>query len=378
MPVPRPYPIAGALLSLLRQSVSRRLVGRTSVTKMRPPPRSFRVLPAERVPTPELAAMPLFPEAAHLARPEYESGEGRCYELTGVRLYTYLNLVLTRTRRIVSESNNDYLMSPNTHPSDLLDWHGLYGRRATRLDGLVMSLRSCANNYYHTLVDNLPRLYALHQPELSARAVTLLVPGELQPWEAYFLPLVMPPGVSIRLVPHRTLFAPRVYLLSTFLSRQMAGYLPRRYLEFFLGRVLPKRRRVPTRRILISRRNAPVGRRMLNEAQVSAALARKGFETYALETMPLADQIELFYDARIVVGAHGAGLANLLFADRAGVVELHPTQRVYPHYYLLCTGMGHRYRYLCGDGTGKNSDFTVDLRALERAVVELEDLTASG
>jgi capsular polysaccharide biosynthesis protein len=79
----------------------------------------------------------------------------------------------------------------------------------------------------------------------------------------------------------------------------------------------------------------------------------------------------------LVVGAHGAGLTNLLFARGAGVVELHPTRSIYPHYYLLCGALGHSYRYLCGDGMNRNSNFTVDVPALERLVDELEASTST-
>jgi capsular polysaccharide biosynthesis protein len=358
------------MLPRVRRALSRQLVGRTAAARLRP--LATRILASEQVETPELLDMALFPEAEHLRGPRYESGEVHCFELTGVLVYTYLNLVLTRTRRVIAESENDSLLHPGVHPCDRLDWHGLYARRPTPIAGTVVPLRSASNNYYHTLVDNLPRLYALHRGAGAEHRIRLLVAERLQPWEAYFLPLVLPANVEIAFVPRNTLFAPERCLLSGFLSRQMAGYLPREYLAFFLPRVLPRRPRQRSRRLYVTRRHSPVGRRILNDDELSRRLERRGFQTVALESLPVAEQIELFYDARLVVGAHGAGLTNLLFAAGAGVVELHPASRLFPHYYFLCKAMRHEYRYLCGTAAGRNSDFSVDPDRVERLLDALE------
>src|SRR6185369_9154645 len=128
---------------------------------------------------------------------------------------------------------------------------------------------------------------------------------------------------------------------------------------FFRARVLPPRRRNKRNRIYISRRAARVGRRILNEGEVLDLLANFGVRSYALETLSLEEQIDLFFDADLVVAPHGAGLTNLLFADGAGVVELHPTAQIMPHYFLLSLAVGHHYRYLAGSADRRDADFRV-------------------
>jgi Capsular polysaccharide biosynthesis protein len=114
-----------------------------------------------------------------------------------------------------------------------------------------------------------------------------------------------------------------------------------------------------------------VRRQIVNESEVLQAVQRFGFVTYALEELPLSAQIELFFDAEAVVAPHGAGLTNLLFADHVAVIELHPAQAVFPHYYFLCQAMGHPYRFVCADAALSQSDFMVDIDALNRALREL-------
>jgi capsular polysaccharide biosynthesis protein len=157
------------------------------------------------------------------------------------------------------------------------------------------------------------------------------------------------------------------------MSRQMCGYLPKAYLEYFLGRMLPRRQRRRCNRIYISRRRSPIGRRVLNEDEVVRMLNSFGFESVALETLPLDAQIELFFDAEAVVGVHGAGLTNLLFSDAAAVTELHPRRAVLPHYYFLCKAMGHDYRSLCSNASTRDSDIYVDVDALAATLREQLD-----
>ena len=103
------------------------------------------------------------------------------------------------------------------------------------------------------------------------------------------------------------------------------------------------------RKLYISRADAR-GRKILNEAEVAAALARQGFETVTLGRLDATRQIELFQSATHVVGVHGAGLANLLFAPPgAKALEILPPLVATPDYWLLCAAAGHHYRALIAE-----------------------------
>ena len=67
------------------------------------------------------------------------------------------------------------------------------------------------------------------------------------------------------------------------------------------------------RRLYISRAGANK-RKVVNEQELIEALAALGFESIEAESLRLADQARLFSEAELVVGAHGAGLTNILFA----------------------------------------------------------------
>jgi capsular polysaccharide biosynthesis protein len=74
--------------------------------------------------------------------------------------------------------------------------------------------------------------------------------------------------------------------------------------------------------LFVSRRDSP-NHVILNEADLEAALAKRGFRTIVLSEMSFADQVRSFARARVIVGGHGAGLTNLIFASPgATVVEV--------------------------------------------------------
>ncbi len=77
-------------------------------------------------------------------------------------------------------------------------------------------------------------------------------------------------------------------------------------------------------RLYISRRKA-AQRPLATEAAIEDALISRGFQVVTFETMSMQDQVRAMRDAEIIVAPHGAGLTNLVFAERARLlVELIP------------------------------------------------------
>jgi capsular polysaccharide biosynthesis protein len=162
-------------------------------------------------------------------------------------------------------------------------------------------------------------------------------------------------------------------LFPCFLSGRFSGYLPPVYREWFLDRVAPPHSSRHEHRILISRPRTSKdrGRYMENEDELFRALEPLGFRRYTLDSMPVEEQVALFHDADIVVGAHGAGLSNVIFADRAKVLELFPASFVTPHYYFLSKACGHAYRYVYGTRDDRNANLVVNVRAVLSTLQEM-------
>ena len=108
--------------------------------------------------------------------------------------------------------------------------------------------------------------------------------------------------------------------------------------------------------IYISRQEVPEerGRQVVNYNSLINIVQEFGGEGYILEKMDFEDQLEIFARADIIVGPHGAGLLNMIFADNPTIVELLPESVLKPHFYFISEIMGFEYKPLVTESQGDN------------------------
>lgn len=101
----------------------------------------------------------------------------------------------------------------------------------------------------------------------------------------------------------------------------------------------------PTR-VYVSRRKNKT-RAVRNEPEVEAVMRHEGLAVMYPQDLSFRDQIALFSSAELVVAPHGAGLANLVWAERISrVIEIFPASYVNDVYARLSRMMGAEYRYV--------------------------------
>ncbi|MGC9260975.1 MAG: glycosyltransferase family 61 protein [Phycisphaerae bacterium] len=126
-----------------------------------------------------------------------------------------------------------------------------------------------------------------------------------------------------------------------------------------------------TRKIYIRRK--PGGwRSVANDDEVAEALEAEGFETTRPEGLTLAQQIRLFAEAKIIVGMHGAGLTNILFAPGAAILELTGDYGG-GEYMSMASGLGNAYGSMRCRTEG--DDIVVDVGALRAVIGRLQRST---
>lgn len=113
------------------------------------------------------------------------------------------------------------------------------------------------------------------------------------------------------------------------------------------------------KKIFISRKDANFPRKIINEDQVFALFEAKGFERYILSEMTVAEQINLFAHADIVVSEHGAGLSNILFCKpNTKIIEIFHTL-IDNAYWMVSQVLGLDYK--CYQMCSVNMSFFTDL-----------------
>jgi Glycosyltransferase 61 len=134
----------------------------------------------------------------------------------------------------------------------------------------------------------------------------------------------------------------------------------------------PDRRVDPLGRVFISRATAQ-WRRMPNEAEVANCLSEYDFELVDFSEMSLDQQIAMMQSTAVLVGLHGAGLTNMLFASPGlHVVEITDPDFPNADYYMLASALGHAYWHLegiaCGASAPGYHDVSAPLDELRRAL----------
>lgn len=319
-----------------------------------------------RISTPKILEMELEAGKEHLRQDEYFFPSLYTALIQGLIYCPWYNILLTKSRQVISDSVG------TKRQNSRFSFRRLYLGKLEKIPGVCCVFRSSTlqhtRNYSHTIIDNLSRLWMLSQSKLlQDQEVKILFSSAPTELENFFIEALLPENFTITIVDHRKLYACEQILFAPVITKRGAGAIPREYAEFLLEKFRLQRYRQQGKRIYISRAKRGL-RSILNEDLLMEFLSQYGFKKFCLETMSMADKIELFYDAEYVIGAYGAGMANLIFSENTRVVELFPTNFVAPNYYFLSHSLGHHYLYCCGKEHDINKNFEVDISAIANAL----------
>ncbi len=241
-------------------------------------------------------------------------------------------------------------------------------RDVTRRAGVFSTVFAWnAENFGHWMFDAMPRLHLLAKAE-PAMKVTLLMPDFLRPSLKESLEILLPKHFGLEYHPYATWFQLEKCLWATVVSGRCNFFLPAESFEALRRPIFAKyglpEKHTKKRRIFVTRRHATT-RRVLNEPEVSALLTRYGFEGVELSELSFRAQVELFHEADIVVGPHGAGLSSIVFSGDIKLVVFYATQLPLNHWHTLARGLGQEHHFLMSN-VGEDDNFSVDLHGLEK------------
>jgi len=240
-------------------------------------------------------------------------------------------------------------------------------------------------NYFHWLIEALPRMSIIEKfPELDA--VPLLIDDNLQPQQMELLHLInnkkreliklkqneayvienlfYPSGLSHM---HNNYYYPVSYNKDLVTSPDAIDYLRKKLIP-------PDQEVISNRNIYISRKNLGHSKRLINDEEISIYLAGKGFEIIYPEKMTIAEQIKVFSEANVIIGASGSAFANLVFAPkncRVFVLSANNKQVNLNLFAMIAHSLQMECTYVLGHDESANSctqthnDFRVDIEIIE-------------
>jgi len=288
----------------------------------------------------------------------------------------------------------------------LLPDHSWYGRyvnemmnvpkflpRGKRLEGVCLSLASdfAVRGYGHFIIDCLSRLELFYKAGFKLTDVDHIFCPKPTPGNAQFLfsQLDLPANKCIwadQNVALRadTLLAPTFPGTRRNYPKWVPEFLHREFLQAHLKVGGVESQPQPSRRLFISR--SGYTRNLENESSVHRILIQHGFEIY--NPMEHTKSHLDFSEATTIVGVSGSALTGLAFCQPGTkVLELIPSDHVYPYYYTLSDAAGLEYGCLIGRSTNERNpdawgpspyNFSVDEDEFDNALTQITCETKSN
>lgn len=276
--------------------------------------------------------------------------------------------ILKSSIRIAKPSEGMRILSP--YQSDL----ELVTGRTILLSG------PAHNNYYHWLVDCLPKMLLADNFSEGSDDVKFAIPAG--PFQKESL--------SILGVPREQIFEldlKRGYRFEqcVFIDRLSGnGWELQPSLGMFLKEFGKKALKKASHGIGNKRRNIYIDRRLarrkiVNEDYLVKELELLGFEIVQLEKLTMTQQIVLFSEAGTVVAPHGAGLTNLIFCTgEVAVIEIFSEVYINSCFWYLCGMSDATFNWKsivfhCQNSSedDRNFSFYVDISLLTNAISRL-------
>lgn len=207
---------------------------------------------------------------------------------------------------------------------------------------VAMLNHPAADNYFHWMLEVLARIHLIQKSNIKINKYIInhrSLPFQLETLQACGIP------EDRIIVPHNDFHLKAKQLVVPSYVNLPNAWSCKYVRELLLNRVTIKKDK-EYERIYIMRKNR---RKITNETEILQVLNEYGFKIISPESMSVQKQIEVFHSAKIVIGAHGAGLANLVFCEPGTrVIELFASSYIEPHYWLISRLMNLDYRFIIG------------------------------
>ena len=117
----------------------------------------------------------------------------------------------------------------------------------------------------------------------------------------------------------------------------------------------------------------------MNNEEVINLLKKKGYQIIRPENLSFKEQIDLFSNAKTIIGAHGAALTNIVFCrEKTNIIEIIPSSHPSQKCKRLSSILNLKYFRLITEDTKNDEIFpyyiNMNLDILENVVSEYSDI----
>ncbi len=222
-----------------------------------------------------------------------------------------------------------------------------------QIEGRVAVLSGLSGNvYFHWMVDVLPRLELLRQSGIDFDQIDwFVVNSQRASFQRETLTRLGIPEFKILESDQFPHIQAQQLIVPSFAGYM--GWLQPWAIDTLRRWFLPDSHNLAVdypERIYISRGDARY-RRVLNEDEVIEMLRPWGFVIVQLESLSFSEQVALFAQAKVILGAHGSGLTNIVFCQPGTQVIEWVSPHYNRHYYwVISQYLGLEHYSVTGEG----------------------------
>lgn len=248
----------------------------------------------------------------------------------------------------------------------------------TNLKGNVFSMLTGGaglNNISHWFVDVLPRLHLLRESGLYDKIDWFLVPSLRYDYQRETLELLGIPKEKIIAGDKNPHITADTIIAST-APRGNHTLIPTWLTDYIQSSFMPFADEVNEEPVeeapylYISRSDSSI-RRVLNEEELIETLKPYGFKTVVSSKLTIKQKIKLFANAKVVMGACGAGLINFIFCKPGTkAIEIFNEGFILEPFYDIAEKVDLDHRYVICKGNKEIKDAGAGQR--EHVVVEID------
>ena len=221
-------------------------------------------------------------------------------------------------------------------------------KKKNKIDSGIWITDNFSFAYYHWVVECLTRLFEL---DFDEKKYPILLPVKFKNL-SYVQQSLHLLGFSVRYYDTKKPYYVTKLILPSITARGMSFSIESLSFQknVFTNSLVPKN--VPFRKIYITRENSN-SRKVLNEHEFVDFFKRYDIEVFNLENLSFIEQVKIFSETTLLIGPHGAGLANMMYLPKESIVL--EIKNKYDDYWNMFYGMasdlGHKFFYILAEPT---------------------------
>ena len=240
----------------------------------------------------------------------------------------------------------------------------VYGRIKKTDGNCVVINNSWYQNYYHWCTEALPRLFVIKD---HVSNINLILPYDLSKFHLQTLDFFNIDSITY-CDEHELVAAPLLHFTS-YTSPGFGCHNPKliRDMSAFFKRKTNASGHVSHSRNIYTSRSKSLKRKCINEDKLLHLLKKFDFEIVVPDNLSVIEQINLFSNAKNVLGVHGSSFVNCLFMNKDSVVfDLIENNHNDLCFFNLACALDVNYVYIRSNGVGpkqyyRDNDIIADI-----------------